>query len=431
MIHFGCLMAKTRKIKLPVDKLIIGLMVDLELSWSQHPFLFSKFKISSNEDISVIKQLNLKEITVYPEQSDIQSGNQQQQTEPAEKAAEKAAEQPQALTEKKWQAKKSKMENADKFRNKRSELARKYKEQASQVRKMTHGLKTEPANAIANAAELVESMASEFDQRNEILTNLVNLGAGAHTMYNHCINVMILSMSLASVRGIKGEQLRLVARGALLHDVGKIGVPGPILNKKTKLSTAENKVYQQHSLIGRRLCERVEDTPREVLDIIELHHEFLDGSGFPNQYKAEKIPELVRIVAVANMYDNLCNPADSSIALTPKIALATMYSKYKDRLDHELVQCFISTLGVYPPGSVVNLNDESIGLVISVDPHDMLNPEVLLYNPDIPPLQALIIDLKEHSELKVDKVLKPGQYPKRVYDYLGIEERIGYITSDR
>lgn len=69
--------------------------------------------------------------------------------------------------------------------------------------------------------------------------------------------------------------------------------------------------------------------------------------------------------------------------------------------------------------------------VISVDPKDMLNPEVLLYNPDIPPLQALIINLQEHNDIKIDKVLKLGQYPKRVFEYLGIQERLGYMISDK
>lgn len=401
-------------------------MVDLELSWTKHPFLFSKFKISSKADVAVIKQLGLKEVTVFPDESDIQLVQQEKSSPSQEEPVETKK-----LAQEKWKAKNSKLEKADEYRKKRSNIAKKYKEHAAKVRKLTHELKTEPANAIHNAAELVESMAKEFDSDNEILTNLVNLGAGQHTMYNHCINVTILSLSLANVRGIVGDRLRLLARGALLHDVGKVELPGQVVNKTTRLTNAEFGVYKQHAQVGRRLCELVGDTPDEVLDIIVGHHEFLDGSGYPQQKKGDEISDLTRIVAVANAYDNLCNPPNPADALTPKIALATMYSKYKDKLDHELVQTFISTLGVYPPGSVVRLSDESIGLIISVDPHDMLNPEVLLYNPDIPPLQALIIDLKEHKDLKIDKVLKPGDYPKRVYEYLGIQERLGYMTSHR
>ncbi|WP_196140269.1 DUF3391 domain-containing protein [Aliikangiella sp. G2MR2-5] len=414
-----------KKIKLPVEKLLVGFMVDLELPWTKHPFLFSKFKITSKADILIIKQLGLKEVTVYPDQSDI---------EVAHKSQSKSAATPKpaaTIAKEKWAEKNAKLENADKYRKKRNSVAKKYKEQATMVRKLTHELKTEPANAIHNATALVDVMAKDFDNQDDILTNLVNLGSGQHTMYNHCINVTILSMNIGHVRGIRDEQLRLLARGALLHDVGKVEIPGPILNKASPLNNAEKKVFEQHPVLGRRLTELVQGMPMDVLRIIEQHHEFNDGTGYPQGLKSDQITEMAKIVSVANMYDNLCNPPDIKKALTPKVALATMYSKFKDKLDNELVQTFISTLGVYPPGSVVCLNDESIGLVISVDPHDMLNPEVILYNPEIPPLQALIIDLKEHPDLKIEKVLKQTEYPKRVYEYLGIQERLGYMTSQR
>ncbi len=418
-------MAKARKVKIPVNKLLIGFVVDLELPWTKHPFLFSKFKISSKADILVIKQLGLSEVTVFPDESDIEVAHKSQRA-PAEPTKDS-----ESLTKEQWQKKNEKIENADKYRKRRSSVAKKYKEQAAKVRKLIHELKTEPANAIRDAAGLVDGLASEFEKQGDILTNLVNLGSGAHTTYNHSINVTILSLSLAATRGIQGEELRHLARGALLHDVGKVELPGPIVNKKGRLTSAEHGVYQQHTTLGRKLCELVEGMPQTVLKIIEQHHEFLDGSGFPNKMKGDDISEVVRIVSVANMYDNLCNPSDPEKALTPKIALASMYSRFKDKLDNELVQTFISTLGVFPPGSVVQLNDESIGLVVSVDPHDMLNPEVLLYNPEIPPLQALIINLQEHSDLKIDKVLKPAEFPSRVYEYLGVEERIGFMTSQK
>ncbi len=417
-------MSKQKKIRLPVDKLLVGLMIDLELSWTKHPFLFSKFKIKSSGDIAIIKQLDLTEVTVFPDESDVRIT--QEPTLEKDIAANPKVE---TMTEAKWKDKKDKLDKADNYRKKRSAVTRQYQEQATKVCSLTHSLKNQPVNAIRDAAELVDSLAADFDGQNDILTNLVNLGNGPHTMYNHCINVTILSLNLASTRGIKGEELRLLARGALLHDVGKIELPGPIINKTAPLNNAEMGVYKQHPKLGRRLCELAQDTPEEVLQIIELHHEFLDGSGFPNQFKADQIPEIARIVAVANMYDNLCNPSDVSKSMTPKIALATMYSKFKDKLDHKIVQNFISIMGVYPPGSVVSLSDESIGLVLSVDPKNMFNPEVLIYNPDIPALQALIINLQEHPDIKIEKVLKPGEYPKRVYEYLGIQERLGYMTS--
>ncbi len=419
------MVAKPSKIKLPVDKLLIGLMVDIELSWTKHPFLFSKFKIQSNSEIAIIKKLGLTEVTVFPDQSDIQAGDS------VERPAEVSEGESEELTEVQWESKNTKLEAAEKYRTKRRAVDKKYKDQAMAVRNLTKDLKSSPANAIRDAIDLVDSMTGDFDNQNEVLTNLVNLGSGQHTLYNHSINVMVLSMSLANASEVKGNDFKLLARGALLHDVGKIEIPGQVINKKTALNRSEIEVFKQHAKLGRRLCELVDDPREEMLEVIELHHEYLDGSGYPNKYKEDKIPLFARIVAVANTYDNLCNPPNASRAMTPKIALATMYSKFKDKLDHSLVQKFISIMGIYPPGSVVSLNDESLGVVVSVDPKAMMTPEVLVYNPDIPPNKALILNLTEHPDLKIVRVLKPNQCPKRVFNYLGIQERLGYMTSSR
>ncbi len=403
---------------------MVGFKVDLELPWSKHPFLFSKFKIRSQNDIKIIKRLGLKEVTVFPGQSDRKIALESQTEEKND------SECIETITNAQWQDKNSKLENADKYRKKRHSIGKKYAEQAKKIQQISRQMKAEPANAIHETEELVQNIATDFEMQRDLLTNLVNLGGGRHSLYNHFLNVTILSLMMAQAREITGEDLRNLIRGALLHDIGKVDIPSQILNKTTTLSKPEMAIYQKHPQYGRKLCELIGDVPKPVMEIIEKHHQYLDGTGFPKPQKDHEIPELVRIVSIANIYDNLCNPNDSSQAMTPKLALATLYSKFKTKLDHQLVNNFISKVGIYPPGSVVQLNDESIGLVVSVDTNDMMNPEVLLYNPSIPPLQAIIINLQEHDDLKVVNVLEPGAYPKRVYEYLGIQKRIGFMYGD-
>ena len=420
-------MAKPKKLKLAVEKLMVGFMVDIELSWSKHPFLFSKFKISSPQEIAIIKKLGLTQVTVFPEQSDSQMAK-------ASAAANSGPPDDTAIEQfesEQWSSKNSKIDGAEQYRSKRRVVDKKYQEQSRMVQQMTKDLKSSPANAIRDAGDLVDSMSQDFVGQTDLLTNLVNLGSGVHTVYNHTVNVMVLSMSLAHAVGIEGNEFRILARGALLHDVGKIDLPGTITNKTGALSKSEMGVFRQHAQFGRRLCESVEGSREELLQVIEGHHEYLDGTGYPNQLKGDQITQLMRIVAIANTYDNLCNPPDIKRALTPKIALATMYSKFKEKLDNDLVQTFISFMGVYPPGSIVSLNDESIGVVVCVDPKAMLTPEVLVYNPDIPPQKAIILNLAEHEDIKIVRVLKPSDCPRRVYAYLGVKERVGYMSSAR
>jgi len=225
--------------------------------------------------------------------------------------------------------------------------------------------------------------------------------------------------------------LRQLCMGALLHDVGKIEVPSNIRMKKSKLSNAEALIMQRHAMLGRELAQSIRYVPQPALEIIEFHHEFLDGSGFPKHFEGEKLSKLVRIVSIANTYDNLCNPPDILNSITPKTVLALMFTKYKGKFDRAIVERFIRTMGVYPPGTVVRLTNGSIALVVTVDPKDLLRPEILLYNPDVPKEQALVLNLKEHADISIEAVLPPSEYPSRIYQYLNIDERIGFFFEKK
>ncbi|MEH6470434.1 MAG: HD domain-containing phosphohydrolase [Halopseudomonas sp.] len=415
-------MTGQKKIKVPIDRIEVGMYVDLELSWTQHPFLFSHFKIKTQKDLDTIKSLGLEAVTVIPAKCDLKARGKAPDPAPA------TPPQPDEM----WEEKKSHLVEAQKYRERRKKVINEYRKKAQQVKKLTMELKTSPANAIQDADAVVESLAGEFDNSSEMLTNLVNLGSGEHTFYNHNVNVTVLSIMLGSALGIKGDALRQLAMGGLLHDVGKVMIPDQIVKKPlNQLTPPEKTILQQHPEIGKTLVERVSSLPKLAQAILLYHHEYLDGSGYPKGLKDKQIPIPVRIVSICNLYDNLINARTTAECMTPKMALAVIYKKFSSKLDMQLVKLFIRTMGVYPPGTVVKLTDGSIGLVIAVNSKTLLKPELLLYNPDIPKGDALIIDLAQHDDLDIEDVLKPGDYPSRIYEYLGIEERLGYFMTNK
>lgn len=406
-------MATEKKVKISVSKLKPGLYVDLELGWTQHPFLFRRFKISSVDEIAVIRELGLQEVVVYPERSSANIENDPQQ----------------GIVDNKdslWQKKQQRIDEASDYRNKRNKQAKAYAERVKQIKNLTNNLRQAPANAMRDAKEVAELMSSAFEDASHVLINLVNFSDDRFTMHHHTLNVTVLTLSLAKAMGIEGIALRKACIGALLHDIGKNFVPDKILFKRTALTTPEKKILNTHPILGGKLARDLPDVGDGVAEIIEQHHEFLDGTGYPKGLKADAIDPLARIVAITNTYDNLCNPPDPKHALTPKAAMAIMYAKYNDKLDSKIVQHFIQSMGVYPPGTVVRLSDESLGLVTTVNSKDLLNPEVLLYHEDIPRSEALHINLRQHAELSIIEAVKPSDYPKRIYDYLGIRERAAY-----
>ncbi|GAA3945965.1 HD-GYP domain-containing protein [Allohahella marinimesophila] len=406
-------------IHLPVERLVIGLYIDLEVGWTKHPFLFRRFKIKTQDEIQIIRSLGFKEVKVFPERSS---------AEPKAADAMPSAEVDNPETnDSLWEKKKQRVEQAEQFRNRRSKLAGRYKETVKKVKNFTQDLKSAPANAIRDADELVEDMVSGFQQEGTLMMNLINLSDANFSLYNHALNVTVLALSLGRAVQMDDEELKQLGLGALLHDIGKVAVPTHILNKSGKLTRSEETIVQSHPILGSRLGQRVKPLSKTAVSAIEQHHEMLDGSGFPRGLKEADIGLAGRIVAVVNLYDGLCNPPNVAQALSPKAALAILYAKYRDRLDNSLVERFIYTMGVYPPGTIVQLTNDNVGLVVAIAPGALLKPTVLLYNPDIPSKDAMMIDLQLYDDLAIEGILKPGQYPPRIYEYFGMKERLAYF----
>ena len=116
-------------------------------------------------------------------------------------------------------------------------------------------------------------------------------------------------------------------------------------------------------------------------------------------------------------------------AMTPADALARMFRREREKFDAELLQQFIRCLGVYPPGSVVQLSNDAIGLVVNVNSGRLLHPTLMLYEPTVPKEEAMLLDLNDEPELTVARTLQPNVLSPEVYDYLSPRSRISYYAE--
>jgi len=210
-----------------------------------------------------------------------------------------------------------------------------------------------------------------------------------NNLYFHSLNVSVLSMLLAKECNMSADQIRQVGMGALFHDIGKLKIPSQILRKTEPLTKPEQNLMAQHSRYGLDLLNLAKDFPAEAKGIVLHHHEYLDGSG-PEGLKKGQLDPLTQMVSLINEYDNLCH-----------------------------------LLGIYPPGSVVQLSNGQVGLVMSVNASRLLYPSVLVYDPRIPRQEAAIIDLQQ-AELSIAKVIHPKRLPPAVFEYLNPRTRISY-----
>jgi hypothetical protein len=158
----------------------------------------------------------------------------------------------------------------------------------------------------------------------------------------------------------------------------------------------------------------------------------MDGSGYPQKLKADAIRMPTRIVTIANVYDNLCNHLDPSQSLTPHEALSMMYAHRRAQFDPAVMATMIKSLGVYPPGTIVRLSNEAVGLVMNVNVGKPLRPRVLVYDAEIPKEDAIILDLSEEgADLSITASIRPGLLPKVIFDYLNPRKRVNYYFDSK
>ncbi|RIX46949.1 MAG: DUF3391 domain-containing protein [Rhodocyclales bacterium GT-UBC] len=404
-----------------VDRLQPGIFISITgIKWFDHPFLLSHFRLSSQEQIKVLRSLGLQTVEWDPARSTAQPLPESQEV-PAEEDFS-AAVLGSMLD--------AKRERSERVRQQREGLARcerLFEQEASGVGDVLRDLAARPNESYSRAKSTVGRMVGNLLDTESVAVHLVNMKTKEPGLAHHAMNVLVLSLLLGKAAGLGEEDMRFLGLGAMLHDLGKVDVPARVLRNAHR-TTSEEQFYQAHVGYGIKNAASIRELPVPVRNVIACHHERWDGSGFPNRLLGEKIPRLARMAAIANRYDNLCNPFDLKTARTPAEAVAVMFRDEQKHFDPELLKLFVKAVGVYPPGCFVALSDGSVGLVVETNSADLLHPLIMLYDPSVPRSEALLIDLHE-ADAKVESAISPAKLPIEVVEYLAPRGRVDYYIE--
>lgn len=159
----------------------------------------------------------------------------------------------------------------------------------------------------------------------------------------HLERVVDYSLRLGRALGMDARQLRNLRCGAILHDMGKLGVPEAILNKAGPLSPSDWQHIRLHPIIGERICQPL-GQEREVMEVVRYHHERFDGRGYPDGLAGRQIPLVGRVVALADAYDALTTDRPYREKLSPQQAQAVLRVEAGQQFDPELVALFLPLL---------------------------------------------------------------------------------------
>lgn len=402
-----------------VSRLRIGHYVYMDTGWMSHPFPLNSFKIRSPDQIEGIRTLGLDRVRYSPQRSD---------PEAAAETARDGEDRPTPMPG--GQAPKGRPRNARREllagqRTSLQKCERLFSEASRTFRRIGESIHSRPETAAETAQALVEGMTDQIRGEQESCIRLLSEKVGERSSL-HAINVTVISLLLAKACGLDEAAMRDVGMGALLHDMGKAQLPDRLRYGDVALTAAEQQMYREHVRFGVEMAQKMK-LPKGVLLAIAQHHECADGSGYPLQVGNGKISAAARIVALTDRYDNLCNPSNPGQALTPYEAMSFLYAQRRQCFDGPTLATFIRMMGVYPPGSVVQLSDGRFALVVSVNASRPLKPWVLIHDPSVPREEALVVDLGGEPELGIRRSLRPLQLPKATFDYLSPRQRVCYF----
>jgi HD-GYP domain-containing protein (c-di-GMP phosphodiesterase class II) len=415
----------------PIDasQLVPGLYIWLNLKWEEHVFLTNRMMLKTQKDIDIIRSYNtVGRLYYYPEKSTA-TPVVRQATPLADAAVEVAAvvqsAQKAALVQELARVENSKK---DQFRQQKDAAARADRAWEKAARATREGLlnmSRSPKIAGEQLAVLSRETASTIAQGQEILLHLLGDKKDQGPQF-HALNAMTLCMLVGKKAGLSEVDLSDLALGALAHDAGKSQIPPQIL-KTWPRKKHEEDFYRQHVQFGVQFATQSGAFSPAALAIIADHHEALDGSGWPQGKKTASAG--TRILALVDRYDRLCSPeANGREPLMPAEALATMFRHHADKLDGTLLRTLIKLLGIYPPGTVVQLSDESLALVVSPGPHS-LQPRVLIYSPELSKDEAPMLELHGEPDMKIVEAIRPATLPPDVLQWLNPQQRLSYFFS--
>lgn len=207
------------------------------------------------------------------------------------------------------------------------------------------------------------------------LTKLKNLDDYS---YKHSIDASILAVSFGRHLGLSQMDLQNLAIGGLFFDIGKAKLDESILSKPGRLTTEEFESIKNHVAHSIEILQQTNKVDESILDMIRYHHERHDGSGYPHGLKGLQIPLFARIAAIVDCYDAITTPRIYNQAVSSLEAIKQLYEWRDVDFQKELIEEFIQCIGVFPTGSIVELNSGEIGVVLSQNRIRRLRPKLML-----------------------------------------------------
>jgi HD-GYP domain-containing protein (c-di-GMP phosphodiesterase class II) len=224
----------------------------------------------------------------------------------------------------------------------------------------------------------VEPMIESISRNPDACIWLARMKQEDQYTYQHSLGASIWAVALGRQLGLPKSDLRSLAIGGMLFDVGKLGVEPELLNTQQPLTDDEFQRVRDHVKMGVEMIEGSGLMNQDVIDMITYHHERHDGSGYPKGVRGDDIPVFARIAAIVDCYDAITSHRSYARAIPPSTAIKMLYEWKDIDFQGELVEEFIQAVGIYPAGTLVELSSGEVAVVVAEYRTRRLRPQVMV-----------------------------------------------------
>ena len=404
---------RTTRKRVAIADVRLGMyVVGLDRSWLKTPFLFHRKLIQRTEEIDQLKKHGTLEVVIDTARgvdvADALGGSPVKAGAPASRAIENhladghlaAAQAPLSAAELAFQPLARELENARTIHDEALTLAQTIFDGVGGGARVDGKI----------SAQVVMQLQASITRSPEANLLLMQMRRFQTDLFTHAVNVCVLSLVVALSEDL-GDDIATLGMAALLHDIGQTRLPRALLHKTNNFTDAEANLLKQHPALGAALLAQDPGIAPMAQSIVLAHHERIDGSGYPSG--GADLSLYSQIVALTDSYDDMLS-GRNQVALQPTEVLRQLYLQANSgSADRALVEKVIRSLGVYPIGSVVELNTGERGVVVATNRAAALKPvvRVIMSRSGLVqfngPVIALADGAKDAIERRIVAVLDP------------------------
>jgi len=238
-----------------------------------------------------------------------------------------------------------------------------------------------------------KQLQEKMTDLNALINDIVFYGSGADSIYRHSINVAVLSNLLGKWIGLEDKKVLLLTYSGLLHDIGKTQIDSKIFSTNKPLTEDEVKKMKAHPLLGYKIVNEINFLDKSVAQGILMHHERIDGSGYPLGLQSDKISQFAKIISIADVFDAINSNRSYRKKKLPFEALEIIKAESFGKLDYTYCNVFLDHMFNYYIGKDVVLNNNKIAQIIQMNINNLDRPLILLDNN--------FVKLSEHKDLDI------------------------------